>query len=118
MTKQITLTGEDIQISDGYHTFDELYDHRITLFVALCRCLRADAEQEHLDVYRSKLHHDGSALDGWYLLGLLNMNTGEQITYHLPLDRWDETNFARTMDRAHEWDGHTPQDVLARLAKL
>jgi hypothetical protein len=23
------------QISDGYHTFGELYDHRISLFIAL-----------------------------------------------------------------------------------
>ncbi len=22
---------------DGYHTFDELYDHRITLYISLCK---------------------------------------------------------------------------------
>lgn len=25
--------------SDGFHTFEELYDHRITLFIALCHNL-------------------------------------------------------------------------------
>ena len=26
-----------VEASDGYHTFEELYDHRITLFIALCK---------------------------------------------------------------------------------
>ncbi len=25
---------------------------------------------------------------------------GEQITYHLPLSKWDETNFAETLESA------------------
>jgi len=31
------MTMDTGKISDGYHTFDELYDHRITLWIALCR---------------------------------------------------------------------------------
>jgi hypothetical protein len=27
------------RISDGYHTFGELYDHRIQLFIALCKMM-------------------------------------------------------------------------------
>ena len=27
---------ERSKISDGYHTFGELYDHRITLYISLC----------------------------------------------------------------------------------
>jgi len=43
---------------------------------------------------------------------------GKQITYHLPIERWDETWFAETLDLAPEWDGHTPADVLERLKHL
>ena len=38
-----SLTGEEIRegdISDGYHTFDELYDHRITLYLSLIASLK------------------------------------------------------------------------------
>jgi len=35
--ESIEITGQMRSPSDGYHTFDELYDHRITLFIALCR---------------------------------------------------------------------------------
>lgn len=37
------ILGQDIDtnlISDGNHTFGELYDHRITNFIALCRNLK------------------------------------------------------------------------------
>jgi hypothetical protein len=43
---------------------------------------------------------------------------GKQISYHLPLSRWDETYFAETLDKAPEWDGHTSADVLERLKTL
>lgn len=101
----------DVEISDGYHTFDELYDHRITLYIALCRKIR-DA-----DVWRSKLHSDGSNYEGWFILGI-NKFEGNQITYHIPLERWIETDFAETLEQAPEFDGHTSQDVLERIKNL
>jgi hypothetical protein len=100
------------KISDGYHTFDELYDHRITLWIALCRKLH-----RIYPIWRSKLHSDGSTFEGWFVLGI-NRRAGTQMTYHLPLSRWDETDFAETLERAPEWDGHTPADVLERLKTL
>ena len=36
----------------------------------------------------------------------------KQITYHLPLSKWEETGFAETLEKAPEFDGHTPDDVL------
>lgn len=113
---------------DGYHTFEELYDHRITLYIALCKSLLEDSEYRHADgqsgtpyrnggIWRSKLHHDGSSLDGWFILGI-RTDPGYQISYHLPLSRWGETDFAYTLDRAPEWDGHTSDDVLNRLKNL
>ena len=46
------------------------------------------------------------------------MEAGSQMTYHIPESRWEETDFAATLDRAHEFDGHTPADVLERLKNI
>ena len=103
-------------VSDGYHTFGELYDHRITLFKLVCQLeLEASSEQgKPAFVWRSKAHSDGSVWDGWFILGL-NKEAGKQITYHLPVSEWDSCGFAETLDKAPDWDGHTSADVLQRL---
>lgn len=98
-------------ISDGFHTFGELYEHRVILYIALCRKL------EKGRVWRSKAHSDGSRLDGWFVLGI-DYEKGEQITYHLPVSKWEETSFAETLEKAPEYDGHTGEDVLRRLSGL
>lgn len=102
------------EISDGYHTFNELYDHRITLYLALCRALQ---DRGKAQIWRSSTHSNGSAMDGWFILGI-GTQPGRQITYHLPMERWGEADFAPTLDRAPVWDGHTSADVLERLKTL
>jgi hypothetical protein len=115
--------GPTVTLSDGYHTMDELYDHRITLFLALATLLKrqenaiGSVPAAESFVWRSRLHHDGTSFEGQFILGI-GKEMGHQITYHLPLSRWEETNFAETLDRGPEWDGHTPADVLERLKKL
>lgn len=128
--KDIFITGSDaMQISDGSHTFEELYNHRYELWIAICRSCaqlgdffhgnKATEVDEVFKVWRSKNHSDGTpAFDGkWFLLGI-GEEKGNQITYHLPIDRWDECDFAETLDKAPEWDGHTSADVLERLKTL
>ena len=107
------------QVSDGYHTFDELYDHRITLFIALCNVITQanNVFRTPRDAWRSRLHSDGKGMEGWFIMGI-GKEKGKQISYHLPMNRWEETNFAETLDRAPEWDGHTSADVLTRLKWL
>lgn len=106
-------------ISDGYHTFNELYDHRVTLWIKLCYY----ACKESIDigngncVWRSKKNGDGSEWDGWFILGI-NKEKGKQMTYHLPIGRWKETDFAETLEQAPEFDGHTSNDVLNRINNL
>lgn len=108
----------DVVVSDGFHTMEELYEHRIRLFIVLCRALSSlDTFVGIKRVWRSKLHSDGGRREGWFLLGI-GETEGEQITYHLPVEKWDETDFAETLDRAPLWDGHTPADVLKRLMDL
>jgi hypothetical protein len=99
------------KISDGYHTFGELYDHRIVNFILVCR------REQKVQVWRSKAHSDGSSWGGWFILGI-GKDVGHQITYHLPESYWEQTGFAETLDKAPEWDGHTSADVLERLKQL
>lgn len=106
---------------DGYHTFNELYDHRVVLFIALCRHMHellGMENPEKFKIWRSKLHSDGTSYEGWFIIGI-GTAPGKQITYHVPLSYWEETNFIEhTLDKAPKWDGHTPDDVLARLKQL
>jgi len=109
-------------LSDGYHTFDDLYEHRITLYIALCKTMAnkryygSDGNRQ-LGVWKSRRHSDGSVWDGWYLLGIFS-EPGEQITYHLPTSRWDACDFAQEVDAAPPFDGHTSSDVLQRISNL
>lgn len=96
-------------ITDGFHTFGELYEHRITLFIALARALVHARTLKY--IWRFKTD------DNWFLLGI-NKREGEQITYHLPISKWDQTEFADTVSARPLYDGHTSQDVLDRLNKL
>lgn len=111
--RMFEITGEHIQCSDGYHTMDELYAHRIELWIAMLRNMSGAKALP----WRSKLHSDGKGYDGWFVLGQ-GYAPGEQITYHIPMDRWGSCGFAETLERAPEWDGHTAADVLKRLEAL
>lgn len=96
------------KVSDGYHTFDELYDHRCTLFLALMR--------SHPGLsWISAKHSDGSAWPGWFVAGM-RLPTGD-VTYHLPAWMWSLacSTGAAVLEAGHEWDGHTPADVVKRL---
>lgn len=120
--------SEQMQVSDGYHTMDELYEHRITLFIALARVYNAVKTKLDPNLYpvtttllapawRSKKHDNGTMMPGWYILGI-GKEKGEQITYHLPDSTWDQTDFAETLERAPLWDNHKSKDVLERLKLL
>ncbi len=107
-----TLTIEcDIgNVSDGYHTFDELYAHRVQLFLGL---MLSHPEMSWV----SNLHHDGSKFDGWLLAGMM-LPTGD-ISYHVPEKVWPVflQSGITFYDRAPRFDGHTANDVLERLTE-
>lgn len=108
------------KISDGYHTFSELYEHRIALFIALCHVgsvqdVFGGNALNNVLVWKSKYHNDGMMFDGWFIAGI---GVGHsQITYHLPLEYWDKLHVAE-LQHAPAWDGHTSADVLERLQNL
>jgi hypothetical protein len=43
---------------------------------------------------------------------------GKQISYHLPDVAWGYVEWVKELEKAPEWDGHTPADVVDRISKL
>jgi len=64
----------------------------------------------------SKKNHNETMLDGWFIAGIYT-SEGKQISYYLPIDKWD-TPHSGVFEKAPEWDGHTPEDVVERLLKI
>lgn len=100
------VTGDT---SDGYHTFNELYDHRANLFSVIVRCFKDRA-------WKSKLHHDGTMYEGMFIVGI---DTPQgQATYHYDIDPYWSVFDCKELARAPEWDGHTPEQAISRIASL
>lgn len=69
-------------ISDGYHTFKELYAHRVKLFVALCNSVYdrnknwnnnrevQSSYQENEFPWKSLKHADGTMYNGMFIAGI------------------------------------------------
>lgn len=103
------------QISDGYHTFDELYEHRCLLFLLALQYMECRGDGG----WCSKKHADGSEWEGWFIAGA-NLRQNDRhilpITYHLPIKYWKKAiNYCIVLETAPEWDGHTSDDVLTRI---
>jgi len=106
MAKVVIECENPGKISDGFHTFDELYAHRIMLFMCLMKCNKNIS-------WRSRIHNDGSSYEGWFIAGM-NLPTGT-ITYHIADQFWGMLDSIQTLEKSPEWDGHTSEDVIRRL---
>lgn len=88
------------QTSDGYHTFEELYEHRMALFSVICNSYKDKS-------WKSKLHDDGTMYDDYFIVGVTTENGN--YTYHYHMDYWD--NFeVKELENAPVYDGHSPSD--------
>jgi hypothetical protein len=106
---KITFEVEDpSNISDGYHTFSELYSHRMMLYISLMKAY------PHMS-WKSKKHYDGTEYQGYFIAGM-KLPTGD-ITYHILNSLWDLLGNISELETAPEWDGHTSDLVLHRLKK-
>ena len=111
MTEGITINSlfikcDPSKVSDGYHTFEELYDHRCLLFIHLL--------QIHQNLsFASYFHDDGTTWDGWFVAGC--KLDGGIITYHLPEKFAELIPSFLWIEKAPLWDGHTSKDVCDRL---
>lgn len=100
------ITGET---SDGYHTFNELYHHRAVLFSVIVKAFPERA-------WKARQHHDGTMYSGMFIVGI---DTPEgQASYHYDIDPYWDMFECSELERAPEWDGHTPAQAIERIGRL
>lgn len=113
----INNTPSDLRggYSDGYHTFDELYEFRKVYNAALFNEWFRNGLHS---VHKSIRHHDGEYCfgGGWFIVVAV-LPTG-QISNHYKLEDWDLFNIPAKDKALYEFDGHTPTDVVNRLKAL
>lgn len=100
------------EISDGYHTFNELYHYR-----ALYNAAWLNSER-NFGQHKSRKHSDGKFCfdaDGEWFIVMVNLPTG-QVSNHYHADYWDLFEIPEH-ETADEWDGHTPKEAAERLEK-
>lgn len=102
------LPGGASEISDGYHTFGELYDHRRALTAALAQAFPS---------WRSKAHHpdDSPMFEGGYFIVGIDLPGVGTVTYHYKLKHWDDFRGVEEREHAPLWDGAGPPETVTRL---
>lgn len=109
-------------VSDGYHTFAELYRYRMLYNALWLNAVHEHAEAEgigayeDMDIHKSRLHHDGIppfSDDGWFIV-MAMLPTG-QVSNHYRIDDWDKFQIPER-ERAAKWDGHTPEQAADRMS--
>ena len=100
---------KDGTLSDGYHTFNELYEQRMYLFATI-------VNQNKDKSWKSFKHEDGKlCFDGdWFVVGI-DTPKGS-YTYHYENKYWSLFD-CQELEVAKHWDGHTSKDV-SRLLSL
>lgn len=66
--------------------------------------------------WKSKLHADGTMYEGMFIVGIETPDG--QATYHYDVEPYWNLFRCKEVDRAPEWDGHTPGQAIERIGKL
>lgn len=111
----ILNSAEKGNLSDGYHTFNELYEFRKMYNVAL---FNEWHEQGKYEVHKSLKHNDGNDCfgGGWFIV--VAITPLGQISNHYEIKDWDLFKCESLEKAKYEFDGHTSKDVLFRLKNL
>lgn len=106
--KEIKKEIEDGTLSDGYHTFNDLYYQRLILFATIVNKWSDKA-------WKSSKHENGELCfgGGWFIVGI-DTPKGS-YTYHYENKYWNMFD-CKTLDKAKKWDGHTSKDVERLLS--
>lgn len=102
------------EVSDGYHTFNELYRYRMLYNAAFFNLL---ARSGQVEVCKSRRHSDGEKCfgsDDWFIVMAI-LPTG-QVSNHYESKYWDLFDVPER-ETAFEYDGHTPNEASDRLEK-
>lgn len=101
---------DNSQISDGYHTFAELYEHRHALFLNLVRIF----VDQYKYCYICFDHYEG-----WDLITI--PVRGISVGYHIPISyrkyyAWGLIHISKEdQEKMYKEDPYTSQDVVNRL---
>lgn len=103
--------SEDMgEVSDGYHTFNQLYHQRAILFATI-------VNQNKDRAWKSYKHEDGKYCfdkDGeWFIVGI-DTPLGS-YTYHYSKEYWGYFD-CKELECGKPWDGHTEEDVTRLLS--
>ena len=116
------------ELSDGYHTYDELYEFRkmynAVLFNEWANTPKTNKQSltgtvtNEYGVHKSWKHNDGELCfgGGWFIVSAM-LPTG-LISNHYKSEDWDLFKVPEVEKAIYEYDGHTPQDTLTRLSNL
>jgi len=104
-------------VSDGQHTFEELYKHRMILFSALCTQLSILYKDDtSLVCWKSKLHSDGTMFPNYFIVGI-SIDEKTICSYHYQ-DKWYKYfPSCKELPKAPPWNGNTPNDDLVVIFK-
>lgn len=94
------------ELSDTYHSFNDLYKHRTVLFAAFIASVPYS--------WKTRKHEDGSMYDGMFVAGCPTPDG--MISYHIDNEYWDLFKIP-VLEHAPHFTGYTPDDVIERLAK-
>lgn len=99
------------EISDGHHTFGELYYHRIILFCTLCNLFTNIS-------WKSKKHYDEESDPMFSDSFIVGINTPEGITtYHIKMRYWDLFDIPE-VERAPKYDNYSSKESFKRVLSL
>lgn len=103
-------------VSDGYHTFGELYDFRTVLNAGL---FNEWFLNNKYDCHKSKKHNNGSIPfnDNNYFIVSAKLPDGI-ISFHYELKFWDLFKIPEVEKALFEYDDHTSYDVLNRIMNI
>ena len=117
------------ELSDGYHTFNELYNFRKVYNAALFNEWAENLETSSdfgqalfnvpkYNVHKSWRHSDGELCfgGGWFIVSAM-LPTG-LISNHYKAEDWDLFKIPEVEKALFEFDGHTGSDVLERIKNL
>ena len=96
------------EVSDGFHTFNQLYYQRMMLFAVIVK-------QNKDRAWKSLRHEDGELCfgGGWFIVGI---DTPEgSYTYHYE-DNYFSLFDCVELECGKHWDGHTEKDVTRLLS--
>lgn len=110
------LFRKEGKITDGYHTFDELYDYRMLYSAAFFNYL-AYLPGNPYNVHISFRTPDGEYWDnGHWFIVVANLPTGQVSEYYKVSDLYF-FEYVPIRSRIDVWVDHTPEDAKERIAR-